>query len=162
MEINRSCPESRFDNFTDWFFFTHIDPILRIWHSLGMIGGVLLFALAAILWNIWSIPVFVLGVVFFYGFGLISHALYAGGSGKTTPDRYHNSIGITIKINLSTATGTYRRHLETFLEKYPFVARELDLRVVDAKGPIEAMRFLFGERNVALAAGDPIPIQEQE
>ena len=134
-EINQSCGEDRFECFTDWFFFTHIDPVLRFWHSLGMFGGLAFFAIALVIWNPWSLLFGLIGVFFFYGFGLLSHVAYAHhGSGASNPGRYHRSSSSVVAINWWTATGGYSRRLEAFLQKYPFVVEVLDLRVIEVTG----------------------------
>src|SRR5262245_24250564 len=117
LSINRACGEERFECFTDWFFFTHIDPVLRFWHTLGMFGGLILFAVAFVLWNGWSLLIGLVGVFFFYGFGLISHLAYSSGSGVSDPARYHRSSSTLIAINFWTASGIYHKKLETFLRK---------------------------------------------
>ncbi len=148
--INQACGEDRFECFTDWFFFTHIDPVLRFWHTLGMIGGLILFTVALILWNFWSLVIALIGVFFFYGFGLIAHLLYARGSGASDPGRYHRSTRMTLAINLWTALGIYRKKLEAFLQKYPFVVRELDLKAVETSGVWAALTcMLRGRRSSA-------------
>jgi hypothetical protein len=133
-ERNRVYGEDRFDSFEDRFFFLHIDPIQRCWHALGMFGGLLFYGLAILAWNERSLGWAALGVFFFYGFGLMSHLLYDGGTGRSDQGRFRRSTPVVIEINLRSTFGTYSRKLEKFIEKYPFVTEAYDLEVSEAKG----------------------------
>lgn len=136
--ISRIAEYSRqmFETEEDFFYFTHIDPNLRFWHALGFAVGLPLFGIsigmmvfgmpfyAALLWGA--------GILFFYGFGWISHSLYDGGYGRTVKFSYWQSIIWVVKINMQTLLGTYDKGLNQFICKYPFVveAWELDKKAL--------------------------------
>jgi len=124
--VDKYGPE-HFENYQDYFFFVHIDPIQRFWHSIGMIIGTYFFFMLFYSWNIWSILYYFLGVFFFYGFGVISHAYYDGHSGRSEAKYFHLTTPTVIKINLLTLTGTYQKYLNTFIKKYPFTVDAFDM-----------------------------------
>lgn len=117
----------RFESYQDYFFFVHIDPIQRFWHSMGMVVGLFFFTLLFYSWNIWSILFYFLGVFFFYGIGVISHAYYDGHTGKSEIKYFHITTPTVIKINLLTLTGLYQRNLNKFVQKYPFTVDAFEL-----------------------------------
>lgn len=113
---------AQFEKYSDYFFFIHIDPILRFWHALGMIAGIGFFVLLLFNWTnwYWNVVYYVLGVFFFYIVGIISHHVYDGGGAKTERKQFFDSFPTVIYINLLTATGLYQSRLRRFVEKYPF------------------------------------------
>jgi hypothetical protein len=117
----------KFETYGDYFFFVHIDPIQRFWHSFGMIVGTFFFFMLFYAWNLWSILYYVLGVFFFYGFGVISHAYYDGHSGRSEAKFFHITTPVVIKINLLTLTGLYQWYLKKFISKYPFTVEAFDM-----------------------------------
>ncbi|PCJ46856.1 MAG: hypothetical protein COA99_01910 [Moraxellaceae bacterium] len=110
-----------FDSERDFFFFQHINPYQRLWHAVGMYGGLLFFFLMLYSWSYWSILYYLLGVLFFYGFGLISHYIYDGGAAKSQLSSLVESFEWVVRFNLQTTFGTYHAELSRFIEKYPFV-----------------------------------------
>lgn len=124
--VEKYGPE-QFDTYGDYFFFVHIDPIQRFWHAIGMIIGTYFFFMLFYSWNIWSILYYFLGVFFFYGFGVISHAYYDGHSGRSEIKYFHVTTPVVIKINLLTLTGLYQKYLNKFIEKYPFTVDAFEM-----------------------------------
>lgn len=122
------APE-RFKKYSDYFFFIHVDPVLRFWHSLGMFAGIAFFAL--LVFNIsnwpWNLVLYSLGVLFFYGFGVISHYFYDGGVAKTGRKHFWDSLFTVIYFNTLTAFGLYQRRLRRFVEEYPFTIEAYEL-----------------------------------
>ena len=117
----------RFDCYQDYFFFVHIDPVQRFWHSMGMVVGLFFFTMLFYSWSIWSILFYFLGVFFFYGIGVISHAYYDGHSGKSEIKYFHITTPTVIKINLLTLSGLYQKYLDKFIQKYPFTVEAFEL-----------------------------------
>jgi hypothetical protein len=117
----------KFDSYQDYFFFVHIDPIQRFWHSMGMIVGLFFFYMLFYSWDLWSILYYFLGVFFFYGVGVLSHAYYDGHSGKSEIRYFHVTTPTVIKINLLTLTGLYQNYLKKFIQKYPFTVDAFDM-----------------------------------
>lgn len=126
-EIVKNNPPEKFQNYKDWFFFIHIDPAQRYVHSFGMVVGTFFFAMIFIEWSLLSILYYLLGVFFFYGFGLISHFTYDKGQAKSHPRYFHLTIFITAYFNFLTLFGMYDKALRRFIDKYPFTTKEFDL-----------------------------------
>lgn len=131
-------PAEKFETYNDWFYFIHVDPIIRWWHAIGMMVGFLFYIIAGyetwILGLSWKVAIEILiGVFFFYFLPLISHFLYDGGSAKSTPDKFHSTLIPVIHINLLTLTGRYDKWLRKFILKYPFTTQawKLQERKVD-------------------------------
>lgn len=110
-----------FESYNEYFFFMHVDPVLRFWHTIGMFAGTLFFVMLAIKWNVWplNLTYYLLGVLFFYGFGILSHYAYDGGDAKTGVSRFVSTFPTVVRFNLLTATGLYQRELRKFVAKYP-------------------------------------------
>lgn len=127
--VSKFGPE-KFENYQDYFFFVHIDPIQRFWHAGGMIIGTFFFFMIFYVWNIWSLLFYLLGVFFFYGIGVISHAYYDGHSGRSELKYFHVTTPVVIKINLLTLFGLYQKTLDKFIKKYPFTVEAFDMEVL--------------------------------
>ncbi|MBT3586009.1 MAG: hypothetical protein HN509_13970 [Halobacteriovoraceae bacterium] len=125
-------PPERFETYQDWFFFSHIDPVQRFWHCLGMIIGTPMFLLLFYFWNSWSVLFYLLGVFFFYGFGVLSHLYYDGSKGRSEMRNFHLTTWLVIKINYWTFFGFYPKVLGKFVEKYPFTKEAFELEEVGA------------------------------
>lgn len=144
LDRNGKYGPEKFQSYNDWFYFIHIDPILRWWHAGGMVIGSLFYIFAAL--DFWvfgltlamTIKIFV-GVFFFYCLPLISHYIYDGGTAKSSPDKFHSTLIPVIHINLLTLTGRYDQWLRKFIEKYPFTTEAWQLE--------EKKLFLFGKSN---------------
>lgn len=122
---NLNFTVDKFQTYNDWFYFIHVDAIIRWIHAIGMVLGFILYYFSAYEWWIagFSTSVvikFLIGVFFFYFLPLISHYIYDGGSAKSTPDRFHSTLIPVIHINLLTLTGRYDKWLRKFIQKYPF------------------------------------------
>ncbi len=124
-ERNAAYTADKFQNYNDWFYFIHIDPVLRWWHSFGCIIGSFFFVrlgfslyYGGLSWE--AGRYYLLGVFFFYVLPLISHLVYDGGSAKSTPDKFHSTLLPVIHINYLTVTGQYDKWLRKFKDKYPF------------------------------------------
>jgi len=115
---------SQFDNFEDWFFFSHIDPVQRFWHAFGFVVGCI-FYITLLFHPSWLL--FLSATFFFYGAGLISHIYYDGGAGKSEPGAYNKSTPMVLKINAWTLSGTYQKRLREFVQKYPQTQEAYDL-----------------------------------
>jgi hypothetical protein len=114
----------RFASYRDYFWFGHVDPVLRWWHAIGMVAGVVLFPLAVLLRD----PLlFLAGVVFFYGLGYVSHVIYDGGAARTDYRYFLPSIPWIIEINLRTLGGGFEPCLRDLAERYPFVRQAYGL-----------------------------------
>jgi hypothetical protein len=121
-----------FKSYVDWFYFIHVDPVVRWWHALGMVAGGVLYILSFIdlIFNGFSLNAVLLffgGMFFFYFLPLISHYFYDGGTAKSTPDRFHSTLIPVIHINFLTLSGRYDPWLNSFIEKYPFTVEAWDL-----------------------------------
>ena len=62
-----------------------------------------------------------------------AHLLYDGGTGKSDSGRFRKTTPVVVEINLRSTFGTYNRKLESFVEKYPFVAEAYDLEVSESR-----------------------------
>lgn len=120
-------PPEKFQNYVDWFFFIHIDPVQRYIHAFGMFVGLALFALMIWEWSWWSGVYLIVGSFFFYGFGILSHMIYDKGTARSSPKYFHETIWPVIEINLLTVTGGYDKKLRAFLSRYPHLSQEMDL-----------------------------------
>jgi hypothetical protein len=132
----RYTPEN-FDNYTDWFYFIHIDPYTRALHAAGMVIGVSSYILSLFLFMSFGFYLDVLtalfaGAFFFYVFPLLSHYLYDGGGAKSTPDKFLPTLLPVIQINLMTLTGRFDPWLREFVKKYPFTVEAWALEEVPA------------------------------
>jgi hypothetical protein len=47
LERNNKYFHDQFESYNDWFYFIHIDPVIRWWHASGMVAGLGFYALAA-------------------------------------------------------------------------------------------------------------------
>jgi hypothetical protein len=121
-------PPQKFASYWDWFHFIHIDPVQRWIHLIGMIIGSYFYVMIFIEWSLLSWLYYLLGVIFFYGAGLISHLLYDTGAAKSDPRYFHITLWAVIHINLRTLTFTYDSWLRDFLRKYPFSSEYFKLR----------------------------------
>jgi len=126
----RDYDSSQFETYADYFFFLHIDPVQRFWHSYGMFAGIGFFTGLFLNWNVWPLNLifYLLGVLHFYGFGLISHLVYDGGSAKTEGRHFWDTMPTVIYFNTLTATFQYQKALKKFIRKYPFVIEAYGLR----------------------------------
>lgn len=132
MERNQKFTADKFQIYNDWFYFIHVDPIIRWIHAVGMVLGFILYYFSAYEWWIAGfstsvVAKFFVGVFFFYFLPLISHYIYDGGSAKSTPDRFHSTLIPVIHINLLTLTGRYDKWLRKFIQKYPFTVEAWQL-----------------------------------
>ena len=128
-KIISAYPPERFEKYTDYFVFVHFDPVQRFWHWVGMLIGTSSFVALAFHWNRFpqNLIYYVLGVFFFYGFGVLSHTAYDDGTGKTQPRRFLETFPTVIHFNVLTLLGRYPVFLEKFIEKYPFAIEAWDL-----------------------------------
>ena len=122
----------KFETYNDWFYFIHIDPMLRWWHAIGMLIGIFFYALAFknFLMNDLALNIaieFLLGAFFFYFLPLISHHLYDGGKENAPPSRFHSTFIPVVHINFLTLTGRYDAWLRKFIQKYPFTVEAWEL-----------------------------------
>lgn len=124
-ERNGIYTPDKFESYTDWFYFIHVDPFTRWVHSIGMVIGLILYFISG--YELWIFGLktgvvikFLIGVFFFYFLPLISHYIYDGGSAKSTPDKFHSTLIPVIHINLLTLSGQYDKWLRKFMTKYPF------------------------------------------
>lgn len=132
LERNSQYGKEKFQSYNDWFYFIHVDPILRWWHAIGMTIGTLFYIVAAFdAWFIglsWAVAIEIfIGVFFFYFLPLISHFFYDGGTAKSSPDKFHSTLIPVIHINLMTLTGQYDSWLRKFIIKYPFTKAAWEL-----------------------------------
>lgn len=132
LKRNEQFTPDKFQTYNDWFYFIHVDPFLRWIHAIGMVLGCIQYYFSA--YELWltgislSVVVkFLVGVFFFYFLPLISHYIYDGGTAKSTPDKFHSTLGPVIHINLLTLTGTYDKWLRKFILKYPFTVEAWQL-----------------------------------
>ena len=128
--IQRNPPE-RFERYADWFYFLHLDPVLRWIHLVGMVLGTYLFyrgyaACAAGAWISGCLTAMV-GVIPFYYFGVLSHWIYDKAAAASDPAYWHVTFFTVVYINVATASGMYGTTLRRFVDRYPWVAREWDL-----------------------------------
>ena len=135
--IPKKFPPEKFDKYTDWFYFTHLDPVQRIIHAYGMIFGyaIYLFCFYSLFFNfgIMTVLIFLVGVFFYYGTGVISHKLYDNGAGKTSPEYFYETFETVHRFNFQTLFGTYDKALRKFITKYPFVMEAYDLIEIEKK-----------------------------
>ncbi len=138
LERQQLYPPEKFETYNDWFYFIHVDPIIRWWHAIGMMIGLLFYIIAAYETWIFGLGLKVMlevliGVFFFFFLPLISHYVYDGGGTKSTPDKFHSTFIPVVHINLLTLTGRYDRWLRKFIQKYPFTVKawKLHERKVD-------------------------------
>jgi hypothetical protein len=124
----------RFNGYGDWFYFIHIDPVVRFWHSLGFVVGTSLYISAIVAFSWWSIPLALGGLFFFYFLGLISHFYYDGGLAKSDVGHWHESTPLVIRIILTSITGRYNGQLEDFIRRYPFTVDAYGLERIGHAG----------------------------
>ena len=129
---NAKYGPEKFQNYNDWFYFIHLDPVIRWWHGIGMMIGIIFYIFAGL--DAWifgfglsTIIKILAGVFFFYFVPLISHYIYDGSTAKSSPGKFHSTLIPVIHINLLTLTGQYDRWLRKFIEKYPFTVEAWDL-----------------------------------
>lgn len=129
---NAQYSPDKFETYNDWFYFIHVDPIVRGIHAFGMVFGFIFYFFSA--YTIWirgfgwdAIVQFLSGAFFFYFLPLISHYTYEGNAAKATPDKFLSTLIPVIHINLLTLTGTYDHWLRRFIQKYPFTMEAWDL-----------------------------------
>jgi hypothetical protein len=124
-------PPEAFAVFEDYFFFIHIHPMNRWVHVLGMWIGLGVFAgsLAWLLAGSWlCVPTFLVGHLFFTGFGVLGHVLYDGTPEARTDRAYFfKAFPWILRINFETMTGRYPPRLAAFVERYPWVIEAWDL-----------------------------------
>jgi hypothetical protein len=126
-ERNQKYTIKDFDSMTDWFFYTHIDPVQRFIHAFGMYMGLFFFAMMFIEWSLFSIVYYLLGAFFYYALGIVSHMTYDKGSGTSERKYLHVTFWPVIQINLATSLFYYDKVLRKFVGKYPFVIEAYDL-----------------------------------
>ena len=124
-------PPEAFESFQDYFFFIHIHPLNRAVHVMGMLMGIPIF-IASGAWLLagswWCVPVFLVGHVFFTGFGIAGHVLYDGTAmARTSRANFFKAFPWVVRINLETLTGRYPVRLAAFVERYPWVKDRWDL-----------------------------------
>jgi hypothetical protein len=131
LERNQKYKREDFHNLEDWFFYTHIDPVQRIIHAIGMFVGLFFFALCfyslAKLNVAMTLSFYGAGVFFYYVSGIISHQFYDAGTGRSHPKFLLPTFIPVIKINLATTCRTYDSELRAFVKKYPFVKEAYEL-----------------------------------
>jgi hypothetical protein len=120
-------PPTKFQDFRDWFFTIHIDPVQRWIHTIGMFIGSYFFIIMWFQWNLLTLVYYLLGVFFFYGLGIISHRLYDGGVEKSYLRFFHKTLFYVLEINFLTLFGLYDKRLRNFLQKYPDLKNQLQL-----------------------------------
>lgn len=132
LQRNAKYGPEKFQSYNDWFYFIHLDPVLRWWHGIGMMTGIIFYIFAGL--DAWifgfglsTIIKILVGVFFFYFLPLISHYVYEGGTPKSPPSKFHSTLIPVIHINLLTLTGQYDPWLRKFIEKYPFTTGAWDL-----------------------------------
>jgi hypothetical protein len=130
LDRNTQYKIENFESLEDWFFFTHIDPVQRLIHAVGMYIGLFFFLLMFIDFGLQSFIYYILGVFFYYVSGIISHQFYDGGSGRSHPKFLLPTFIPVIKINLATSLGYYDSVLRDFVKKYPFVETSYELKEV--------------------------------
>lgn len=123
-------PASSYQNYLDWFYACHIDPVQRWIHALGMLIGILFFIKMISVWAASSLLYYFVAVFFFYGSGVVSHHFYDLGAGKSEPKYILKTFLKVIEINILTLTGQYDASLRRFIKKYPFVKKDFDLQEV--------------------------------
>lgn len=128
-------PPERFATFRDYFFFLHIHPKNRLVHVAGMLLGLPIFGLALYRLDVWSVPLFFFGHLFFTGMGVLGHVIYDGTpDARTNRDNALRAFPWVLAINLATLRGTYDAQLRAFVERYPFVTDAWDLVESDPRG----------------------------
>ncbi len=115
----------KFQTYNDWFYFIHVDPVVRWIHAFGMVVGTFLYVISAYELIIFGFGLsflvkFFVGMFFFFFLPSISHFVYDGGGARSTPDKFHSTLIPVIHINLMTLTGKYDQWLRKFIQKYPF------------------------------------------
>lgn len=145
-QINAQYPMSLFENEHDWFFFFHIDPAVRILHATGMNVGVIFFAWAILEWSLYSIPLWGIGVFFFYYLGVITHIIYDRQSAPVERRHLVTTFWTVIVINLKTTFGLYDRELRRFINKYPFTVNAHSLFEIERSS---LLKFLCSIRNLS-------------
>ena len=130
-------PPESFESYNDWFFFIHIDPVQRFIHAFGMYVGLYFFFMIVIDWGPRSFYYYLVGVFFFYGLGVVSHAIFDKGTAKSHPKFFLSTLPIVIKFNLLTTFGQYDNELRKFIKKYPFVADAYELEEVPRNKAIQ-------------------------
>jgi hypothetical protein len=136
---NRTFTPDKFESYTDWFYFIHIDPYTRALHAFGMVVGTLLYVVSLYRFLVFgarpeAFLTLSAGAFFFYVFPLLSHYVYDGGGARSTPGKFLPTLLPVIHINLLTLTGRFDSWLRRFVEKYPFTVAAWALRE-DPEGP---------------------------
>lgn len=132
MNRNSTYTPEKFECYTDWFYFIHLDPRARAIHAFGMVVGTFLYLISLykiIIFGLsWNLLLTLLTAAFFFFFlPLISHYIYDGGGAKSTPDKFIPTFLPVIHINIMTLTGTFDPWLRQFIKKYPFTVEAWDL-----------------------------------
>jgi hypothetical protein len=135
-ERSRHYGIDQFQTYNDWFYFIHIDPVLRWWHAIGMVIGTTYFVKMGLDYKAFGIGKimgihYLLGVFFFYVLPLMSHYFYDGGHSKSTVKQFHSTLIPVIHINFLTLTGLYDSWLRNFIKKYPFTIKAWELKEVE-------------------------------
>ncbi|PIK13661.1 hypothetical protein [Halobacteriovorax sp. JY17] len=127
-----------FENYADWFFYGHLDPIQRYIHLFGMLSGTILYlySITTLMNQDWILLItqIVIATFLFYGTGVLSHFIYDKGASKSDPNYWNVTFKAVIYINLLTLVGKYDEVLRGYVEKYPFTKIDYDLIEVDKKG----------------------------
>ena len=127
-----------FENYGDWFFYGHLDPVQRYIHLFGMLSGTILYlysisTLMAQHWTLLGIQL-AIATFLFYGTGVVSHFIYDKGASKSDPKYWNVTFKVVVYVNLLTLIGRYDEVLRKYVEKYPFTKEDYDLIEVDKKG----------------------------
>ncbi len=138
-----------FETLEDWFFYTHVDPVQRMIHAIGMFIGLSFFGLCSyfLFSENWPLTAlfYLLGVFFYYVSGIISHQFYDAGTGRSRPKDLITTFIPVIKINLATTFGSYDDKLRAFIAKYPFVTEAYQLIEVRHTRRYEFLRGLSSD-----------------
>lgn len=124
-----------FENYGDWFFYGHIDPVQRYIHLFGMLSGTVLylysiFTLVNQQWIALGIQIIV-ATFLFYGTGVLSHIIYDKGASKSDPNFWSVTFKVVVYINLITLVGRFDEVFREYVDKYPFTREDYDLVEVD-------------------------------
>ncbi|CBW25835.1 putative membrane protein [Halobacteriovorax marinus SJ] len=127
-----------FDNYGDWFFYGHVDPVQRYLHLFGMLTGTLLYlhSIITLINQQWLILVIelILATFLFYGTGVLSHIIYDKGASKSDPKFWSVTFKVVVYINLLTLVGRFDKVFREYVEKYPFTREDYQLIEVDKLG----------------------------
>ncbi len=146
IKFNASYPEEAFDSVHDWFFFFHINPVVRFVHTFGMLVGLICFVIAAISWNWFTFVWLLIGSFFFYYLGGISHMIYDPDKAKVRPIHLMTGFLPVVRINMLTLMGRYDKALRQFQMKYPFTTEAHDLIEIDSR---DLLTYLLKKKSLS-------------